>query len=312
LLAGGADPLAMDELGRTPSHLACEEGRDGALEVLRWDKARREWSKALSLPDGHGLTPGHLAAVFAQPRCLELLLFSNVADAPSESGRSALHWACIGGNKTCIELLKDRGASVEAVDALGLRPADYLLARLPPGLEGPGRTADAAAEASELRPLLSVELERGSVEIWRRPGYSLEPVFGLELVVWPDGLVLFAPDRSRPGADLRVGRVAVTALERALSVCTELGLFDRPWRSEVGMHASSTSVKLRRAAEAWTKFEWDGQLADPSGWYPRSSRRSFVNAWLLMESQLRSLVPSTSLALHDLDEAGELRGYRGK
>lgn len=202
-----ARPLLQDELGRTPAHLACEEGNDGALAELCWDEESGEWSRSLTLPDRHGLTALHLAAAFGHPDCMQLALAAG-AETVSETGRSALHWAHIGGDQACIQL------ALEAVLHAGLPP-------------------DTADE-----------------------------------------------------------------------------LFDRADRSEVGMHAGSTSVTLRHEG-SHTVLAWDGTRSD-SPWYPRSSRRSFVNTWDLMETQLRSLVPSTSLPLVELVGEGKFRGHRSR
>jgi hypothetical protein len=159
-------------------------------------------------------------------------------------------------------------------------------------------------------PLVTAGRAFRSVVVSWNGGYSSLGAGGLELAVWTDGPVVFAPDRSKPGVDLRVGRIPIPALERALSVCAGLGLFDRASRSEIGMHQSSTSVTLRRG-DAHRTFAWDGTLAD-SAWYPRSAHRSFVTTGLLMEQHLESLVPVDSLPLRELVPDGALRGFRDR
>jgi hypothetical protein len=273
------------------------------LEVLRWDGERDDWSPSLTLADAQGWTPQHVAAVFGHPRCLELLLSSRSeldprVLAPVELALAAHHLECV----EVLLRAADAGVSIHPLDALSARVPDRIAQRL--GLE----QAPAAREKLDPAELLAADAGPPSIDVVWTPGYSFEPASGVVLVVWPDGLILFAPDPERPGVDMRVGRVDPGSVERVLDHCAALGLFALPDWSDVGMHAGATRVRLRRG-ELSRSLKWDGRV-ESFRWHLGSLERSYENAWRSMWLALESLPTADSLPLEELVPGGELREYR--
>ncbi|KAL4424066.1 hypothetical protein ABPG75_001367 [Micractinium tetrahymenae] len=122
LLAAGADPNKPSEGGVTPLELAVQSCNLVAVQKLL---------AAGSDPNAGRAT--HMAATFADPACLEVLLAAGAAvsrTAPQGfyCGSTPLHCAAAHYKTAgrCLSLLLAAGADVEAVDASATTPLPYV------------------------------------------------------------------------------------------------------------------------------------------------------------------------------------------
>ncbi|XP_052635479.1 B-cell lymphoma 3 protein [Harpia harpyja] len=119
LVAHGASPMALDRLGRTAAHLACESRSPRCLRELLRPGPRG--GPDLQARNYEGLTPLHVA-VSSGARESVLLLLEHGADVDAvdiKSGRSPLLHAVESNSLEMAELLIQRGASVNAQSYAG-------------------------------------------------------------------------------------------------------------------------------------------------------------------------------------------------
>ncbi|XP_049649172.1 B-cell lymphoma 3 protein [Accipiter gentilis] len=119
LVAHGASPMALDRLGRTAAHLACESRSPRCLRELLRPGPRG--GPDLQARNYEGLTPLHVA-VSSGARENVLLLLEHGADVDAvdiKSGRSPLLHAVESNSLEMAELLIQRGASVNAQSYAG-------------------------------------------------------------------------------------------------------------------------------------------------------------------------------------------------
>ena len=114
-------------------HWACARGAVGTCESLLREGV------SPTVPTKTGWTPIHLAALNGRNELLDLLLarlhktrgdteLRAALNAPlPENGRTPLHLAARNAQLGAIEVLANKGADPEAIDADGLRPADLTL-----------------------------------------------------------------------------------------------------------------------------------------------------------------------------------------
>ncbi|XP_053908641.1 B-cell lymphoma 3 protein [Cuculus canorus] len=122
LVAHGASPMALDRLGRTAPHLACETPSARCLRELLRPGPRLP--PDLGARNYEGLTPLHVA-VNSGSRESVLVLLEHGADIDAvdiKSGRSPLLHAVESNSLEMAELLIERGASVNAQSYAGCTP----------------------------------------------------------------------------------------------------------------------------------------------------------------------------------------------
>ena len=114
-------------------HWACARGAVGTCESLLREGV------SPTVPTKTGWTPIHLAALNGRKELLDLLIarlhktrgdteLRAALNAPlPENGRTPLHLAARNAQLGAIEVLANKGADPEAIDADGLRPADLTL-----------------------------------------------------------------------------------------------------------------------------------------------------------------------------------------
>ena len=114
-------------------HWACARGAVGTCESLLREGV------SPTVPTKTGWTPIHLAALNGRNELLSLLIarlhktrgdteLRAALNAPlPENGRTPLHLAARNAQLGAIEVLANKGADPEAIDADGLRPADLTL-----------------------------------------------------------------------------------------------------------------------------------------------------------------------------------------
>lgn len=100
----GAPPPAQTAL-----HVAVRHGHADAVAVLLAGEGRRALP---ALPDGHGRTPAHVAALYGHETLLRDLLEAEPAAAAAlDHGRHPpLHYACYHGRDASVEVLLELGA----------------------------------------------------------------------------------------------------------------------------------------------------------------------------------------------------------
>jgi hypothetical protein len=125
--------IEQDDQGELPMHWACARGAVGTCESL----LREGVSPTVQTKTGW--TPIHLAALNGREKLLILLIarlhktrgdteLRAALNAPlPENGRTPLHLAARNAQLGAIEVLANKGADPEAIDADGLRPADLTL-----------------------------------------------------------------------------------------------------------------------------------------------------------------------------------------
>ncbi|MBW3656717.1 MAG: ankyrin repeat domain-containing protein, partial [Gemmatimonadetes bacterium] len=124
-LEAGADPNERDAAGDTPMHAAAWGADLDAVRTLLAHGADIDARNHRGVPVLH-------EAVRRQNTGLATLLATagaNVSDHAGDDQSTPLHWAAKDGDLELAALLVERGASVEAVDALGRTPLQWVLPR---------------------------------------------------------------------------------------------------------------------------------------------------------------------------------------
>jgi hypothetical protein len=131
--------LSMDDSGRTPLHIAAENGDTDMMRLLLASKAD------VNARNNLGQTPLHTAAAKNHLDAVELLL-ANKADvnARDNDGDTPRHWAVKAGGKDVAELLRRRGDPDTSKIEAGSTPAPPKTTSLKAGL-----TSTASADASD-------------------------------------------------------------------------------------------------------------------------------------------------------------------
>jgi len=126
--------VANKAAGRTPAHIAAENGHEDCLRVLHEAARRRRRDVAASLPaaDANGWTPAHAAATLGDEGFLRMLheLGGDAAAslaAANAIGDTPAHCAAALGREGCLRVLHELGgdaaASLAAANANGDTPA---------------------------------------------------------------------------------------------------------------------------------------------------------------------------------------------
>ncbi|XP_062569451.1 ankyrin-3-like [Saccostrea cucullata] len=112
LLESGADVNQCDRYGFSAVHIAAQKGHIPILNILL------NFQPNLDYQTSHnGLTALHLAVLFSHERVLKALLTHKISiDIGDKQRRTALHKACLLGNKNIVELLLRFGADVTQKD----------------------------------------------------------------------------------------------------------------------------------------------------------------------------------------------------
>jgi len=119
-IANGANPNAVDEVGKTALHLACFVGGPDVLDVRVLIDAGANMDAA----DSYNRTPMHTAAFFGrQPTVLGLVNAGANFDAVDRSGRTPLQLAKDYEHKECakalaVRILADRVLTDDEWDAI--------------------------------------------------------------------------------------------------------------------------------------------------------------------------------------------------
>lgn len=111
LLEYGLSVDQSDEEQRTPCHVAAKLGSLEMVQLLH------SYGADLTLPSALGAHPSHEAAAHGHPDVLEYLLSAgSPVNAPAgQSAATPLHYAMAGGHVTCVQVLVDYEADVNAI-----------------------------------------------------------------------------------------------------------------------------------------------------------------------------------------------------
>ncbi|XP_074786463.1 B-cell lymphoma 3 protein isoform X1 [Athene noctua] len=215
LVAHGASPMALDRLGRTAAHLACESRSPRCLrELLR---PGPHGGPDLQARNYEGLTPLHVA-VSSGARDSVLLLLEHGADVDAvdiKSGRSPLLHAVESNSLEMAELLIQRGASVNAQSYAGCTALHAAAGR---GLLGVLRLllrsgADCALKNYHNDTPLAVASSRQVIDILR--GKASRPPASSSPPPLPDGPPQAPNGPSSPGSPRSPPRSPTAANQRA-------------------------------------------------------------------------------------------------
>ncbi|KAJ8324390.1 hypothetical protein QVD99_002422 [Batrachochytrium dendrobatidis] len=107
-----------DKMGRVPLHYGCGEGNIAVVEMIMLSPGSN-WNAL----DGLKRTPLHWAAVRGQPACINLLCQKGASiNNVDDFGASALCYAIQHHNMDCVHVLLRKGAAVDSVDIQGRTP----------------------------------------------------------------------------------------------------------------------------------------------------------------------------------------------
>ena len=120
LLDHGANVNEQDVDGFTTLHMAASRGNEALLRRLIYD-----YKADLGVQLRNGSLPIHSAASEGHKTCVELLIDAGAnIDALNKEDRTPLHWAAESGHWDTVEFLVERGARVGDEDENGLKPLD--------------------------------------------------------------------------------------------------------------------------------------------------------------------------------------------
>lgn len=124
-LRAGADPDERDAAGNTPLHAAVWPADLEAVRCLL------DHGASVRARNGRGVPVLHEAVRRKRSEMAQLLAGAGapVDDHADDDGSTALHWAAKGGDAELARLLLRRGAAVDASDAGGRTPLQWVLLR---------------------------------------------------------------------------------------------------------------------------------------------------------------------------------------
>lgn len=153
----------LDNLGRSPLHIAALAGRQSALEYALALLSDEEKKAAFSNKNRDGMTLLHPAVRSEDTQKIDYILenapiLQGIDDA---WGRKAIHIAAIIGNPDITEALVSKGSGVGHLDEMKMSPVDYLLRSKPIEDEGGGVVEGRSHSLMKERCLILRQFARG-------------------------------------------------------------------------------------------------------------------------------------------------------
>lgn len=227
---------ATDDFDRTPLHLACMYGLEGAARQLL-DAGGAE---SINAADRAGWTPLHLAAAAGHVGVARALLDPKYGgadvSAADKRGRTPLHAAAVAGADATCRALLEAGADAAAADAQGRTPKQLAAAR---GHAVPSLGTAAAAGAGPVRPTLVLAPDRCFEHRTARPivrgGSSPPPENVTRLKVLLDSRTgaLRAREFVEPAPDCGAVALELSTRARPAAVVDVLRVHDWPYVKRV-------------------------------------------------------------------------------
>ncbi len=277
LLDVGSDPRAADDRGWTALHVACAHGRADAVLAL------------IGVLDRAAL------------------------DGRTSRGATALHFAARRADARCVSALLDAGADPSLRDDRGRTARDFgpregigiPWTRLGPmtAAPAPRRPEPALLDAAERRPALL---------LMTRPARAFRgPRMLLELALWDDGVVVYAPWSADGSREYLAGVIPVAAVDDLLLDLEELDwLESEPPAADPLRHDCAELMLERRGS--WKRVLWE-QLERPR-FDPAPLSRAASADWergrTMASDVLRAALPQTATTMDFLLVRGQFRGLR--
>lgn len=135
----------------------------------------------------------------------------------------------------------------------------------------------------------------------KRSSYVRTQRSGLEIAIWMDGFVLFAPDSEDLSGSLRTGHLEPLKVRSVIEQIESTGFFDQPATSLCVPDGDVVHIYARydgkRNLQGWNGIEYRGH-------------RQFQTMWKTARQLIETCRPSVSKAAGDAaDEAQSIRGY---
>ena len=120
--------MVNDGSGRTVLHLACQNGHIKAVKLIETHLDSEKLQEIYEICDNKGNTPLHLACQSQKEKVVLHLVDkrrANVDTRNNLNGETPIHVAAQGKSMKIIDILLERGASIESRDTSGCTPLHH-------------------------------------------------------------------------------------------------------------------------------------------------------------------------------------------
>jgi hypothetical protein len=250
----------------------------------------------------HGWTPLHEAAAHGGSALGRLLAQPGIhIDRQTDTGRTALHFAALRGDSQAVTMLLDHAANPTIQDSLGRDVASYVQRRQRAVERFWPEDGDVQLEEADWTAI-GLEATGGAQVLYeRRLDGSRTSHDPTRLIVWSDGLVVFASDKDR----VRAGRVSSERVAFFLGELREAGFAAAPRNTWTHLSCQSASILTASldGRVSLTLSEW--ALESPA---LEPAQQLLADTWRLVRLIEADLLPDVSVSLDDYLLEHDLRG----